>query len=308
MRDYKPRKKPRRGFSFRKKRSASDLAGRPTGLRAYSRPVRRKDGGGVSQRLSDWMRRLLHPWPLVYAAAGLWLAGGLGLGAWYIRELPLTKIEFHGNAAVTEAEILTQAGLSLGMPMGTVDPFRVAALLMTHPRIRGADVRRRFPDELTIALHEREPRILLIRADGVRILLDSEGVAVGETDPTHPPAGGAGLLEVRGLSYAPAPGEKVLDPLLDAARLAQSRMEALTLGEGAKLIRVNLEDPFLMQLILADGTRLLVLPDQVETALSLYQSLLLSLPEMVRASRELDFSTLADHDGGWVILRPQDKP
>ncbi len=91
----------------------------------------------------------------------LWLAGG---SVWFGQKFfhqPLTKVLIKGNELLNDFEVLNASGLRPGQRLIDLKPYQVTARLQTHPIVKKADIRRKFPDEIHLVLSEFQPVALL---------------------------------------------------------------------------------------------------------------------------------------------------
>ncbi|MDH5753537.1 MAG: hypothetical protein OEZ59_14095, partial [Deltaproteobacteria bacterium] len=174
-----------------------------------------------------------------------------------------------------------------------------------------ASVRRFFPDSLLIQLTERRPELRMELPQGLTALLDDDGVVLGLEQSGHTPAAGQRpLVLLRGLPYAPQPGQTIRDRLLDTARSAVSALDPYALAGSAApdqtavagQVLVELGDPFRIGVQLPGPVRVLTPPEYIEEALEIYPILGRLLPDIVGKNREIDFSPLLP--GRRVVIRP----
>lgn len=92
-------------------------------------------------------------------------AGAVGrLAERHVRTSPafaIRSLVVHGEERLSEAEILTAAGLAPGRNVFEVPPEDVHARLVRHPWIADATVRRRLPGTFELTIRERKPAALL---------------------------------------------------------------------------------------------------------------------------------------------------
>ena len=75
--------------------------------------------------------------------------------------LQLHHIEVQGAQRAREADILSYAQTALQTPMLTLDVDAIALGVRRHPWVRAVQVRRQFPDRLTIVIAEHKPTLFV---------------------------------------------------------------------------------------------------------------------------------------------------
>ena len=100
----------------------------------------------------------------------LWLAGGsVWIGQTFFQQT-LTKVHIKGNLMLNDADVLRTSGLRPGQRVFNLKPYQLAARLQSHPIVRKADIRRKFPDEINLILNEYQPVALLKISQQAKIL------------------------------------------------------------------------------------------------------------------------------------------
>jgi cell division protein FtsQ len=176
-------------------------------------------------------------------------AGVIGAAAWVVfgsRLLVVRSVVVTGIHLVPRSEILAVAGVEPGTPLVRVNPAAVAARIDTIRQVRGAQVRRSWPDRVVIVIRERTAALALTAPGGGYDLVDAGGVVMqwSASRPADLPLYPTG-----------APGTSLRgDPDLAAA--------AAVLGELPAWLRpsvasVTAPDPDQVTLRLADGTTVL---------------------------------------------------
>ncbi|MDH4120733.1 MAG: FtsQ-type POTRA domain-containing protein [Deltaproteobacteria bacterium] len=146
------------------------------------------------------------PWlRVVMVLSAAWLVLGLLTQGAMLYTAPLARVQVEGNQELTRQEILQWTGLGPGTPLNQLDPFQIAQRLSTHPQVRQADARRRFPGGLWLWVEERKPLALALGRDGRFLLLDDEGVIVGQATSAQ----GLRLPRLAGAPLPGRPGEKL---------------------------------------------------------------------------------------------------
>jgi cell division septal protein FtsQ len=307
MQDYKARhwkrgRLPlRRGKEspFRSKAAAPrrSLAASPTASRA-DQPARGRS------LLRGLIVPLAHqPGRWIYLAVVLWLFAGALYGGWKLGWGPVQTVSLSGRQQLSVEEVLRTAGLSASTTMAQVHPYEAARALAALPRVRTADVRRVYPGRVRIALQERLPVVRVARVQGPDLALDADGVVVSPDGAALP----ASTPLIQGVDAQAAPGEALRDPALRRGLEALAALSELgPPGPGAPVVDVS--NPFLLRLTLADGRQLDVPPSQIRPALRTYRRLAARLPEVFRGRQRVDFSSLDEEGGGRVLLRPISAP
>jgi cell division protein FtsQ len=237
---------------------------------------------------------------LVWLAAGALgaLAGALRgeelLARWFPERSSHVRFAVIGNLHASGAELVAAAGVAPTTSLRALDLVAVRAALAGHPWVRSARVAALPPDQLILAVEEREP-VAVAQLAGVVRLVDRDGTAFAPAAPD------AQLPELRG---AGAPGGPPLAEgvaLLTALRSHGLRApRALILGgaEPAALPALELaaDAP-------APGARVLLGRDDRDRKLARLAGLLRSGPPELGQTAEIDLRF-----GGDVILRPRPEP
>jgi cell division protein FtsQ len=196
-----------------------------------------------------------------------------------------------GNAHASAEELAAAAGVAPGTPLSSLDLVAVEAALAGHPWVRKARVAALPPDQLILAVEEREP-VAVARLSGIARLVDRDGTAFA-------PAGeDTRLPELRG---AGAPGGP---PLLEGVTLLAA-VEAQGLPAPHALILTADEPATVPALELASdapapSARVLIgRDDQAAKLARLAELLRADLPELGSAA-EIDLRFGED-----VVLRPK---
>jgi len=91
----------------------------------------------------------------------LWLAGGsVWIGQTFFQQM-LTKVHIKGNLMLNDTDVLRTSGLRPGQLVFNLKPYQIAARLQSHPIVRKADIRRKFPDEISLIINEYQPIAML---------------------------------------------------------------------------------------------------------------------------------------------------
>ncbi len=233
---------------------------------------------------------------LVACALGA-LAGALRgeelLARWLPERSSHVRFAVMGNRHASGAELVAAAGVAPATALRTLDLVAVRAALAGHPWVRSARVAALPPDQLILAVEEREP-VALAQLAGVRRLVDRDGT------PFAPATPDAQLPELRG---AGAPGP----PLAEGVALLAA-LKAHGLRAPRALILGGAEPAALPALELAadapaPGARVLLGRDDRDRKLARLAGLLRSGPPELGQTAEIDLRF-----GGDVILRPRPEP
>jgi cell division protein FtsQ len=150
-----------------------DLAA-PASAMARQRVSRVKLARRVTRR-ARWVAARIVPIGLALVALA-----GLGAGVVWLLTSPrfaVTEVTVVGASRLTPEEIVTASGIGAGTNLFRLDPTAVASRLMSLPLVRRADVTRRFPNRVSIAVEERRPFTL---AHAGRLhWIDEHGVSLG---------------------------------------------------------------------------------------------------------------------------------
>jgi len=94
----------------------------------------------------------------------------------------IRQIDIVGNDIISEADVLSSAGLSLGINIFSVSPNSIAHNISSMVYIRNANVVRHFPGLLTISLEERIP-IAALRLNNLStyIIIDDLGMVLSSS-------------------------------------------------------------------------------------------------------------------------------
>lgn len=96
----------------------------------------------------------------------------------------VAQVEIRGvGNLVSVAEVRRWAGVDVGDSLWDADPGRIRDRLESHPMLRSALVRRRFPDRLEIRVRERQPAAITV-GDGL-YYIDRTGERFGPLAASH---------------------------------------------------------------------------------------------------------------------------
>lgn len=158
-----------------------DAPSRPTPVAAPSRPTLRQRLAGLRARAATKLERLRRPAMLVGRALVVVLAVVAAVALFrvverHVRTSPAfatRDIEIEGASRLTRAELEETAGIALGRNVFERAPDDARGLLLEHPWIAEAEVRRRLPGRWSITIRERTPAAILMLDEGW--LVDGEG-------------------------------------------------------------------------------------------------------------------------------------
>ena len=71
---------------------------------------------------------------------------------------------------MNDTDVMRTSGLRPGQRVFNLKPYQLAARLQSHPIVRKADIRRKFPDEINLILNEYQPVALLKISQQAKIL------------------------------------------------------------------------------------------------------------------------------------------
>lgn len=176
------------------------------------------------------------------------LAAGLG-GVWLFTSsrFAVTEVAVTGASRLTPEEIVAASGIGPGANLFRLDRAAVVARLEALPLVRRADLVRRFPNRVTLAVEERRPFTL---AHAGRLhWIDEQGVSLGAAPravaPQAPVITGLSPADLATADGAPTPrvaaGISLLRVLLrsDTALLQQISEVDVSRPDGPVLYTVD---------------------------------------------------------------------
>ncbi|ACO46410.1 putative Cell division protein FtsQ [Deinococcus deserti VCD115] len=154
----------------RRKPSSSDPAAQAEG----PSPTDQETGPAASppDHAPSRTRRRRLPWALILG--GLTLAGAL-VASWVL--LPIRQVTVGGNERLKAAQIRQLAGATPEFGWLYYGSWRARGLL-NSPWIQSAVVTRRFPDQVTIQVTERQPVALWKRTDRETVMVAADGTVL----------------------------------------------------------------------------------------------------------------------------------
>ncbi len=165
----------------------------------------------------------------------------------------LTKIEIEPRGHFSERQIRQAAGLTPGQNLWTLNLRQIARDVEKLPDVSSAKVERRFPDTISILIHERVPVVKIV---GLNIdlntretfYLDRDGVVLKPRSDEAVPL----MPEVIGLSPADAelePGMKLEQSSLTRAMEILDAIEHSRLHTTIDIRTINLSDPLSITMV-----------------------------------------------------------
>lgn len=183
-----------------------DLAERGRAM-SRQRVTRARMARRVTKR-ARWLAARLVPIGATLAALA---AGGAGVH-WLLTSprFAVTEVAVVGASRLTPEEVVAASGIGSGTNLFRLDPTAVVARLEALPLVRHADLVRRLPNRVTLAVEERRPFTL---AHAGRLhWIDEQGVSLGaETRAVAPEA-----PVITGLGAADLSGDGASSPRVAA--------------------------------------------------------------------------------------------
>lgn len=167
--------------------------------------------------------------------------GAAGTAVLMHDRLAVREVTVSGTGLLAAEDVRSVVGVAAGTPLAVVDLERVAESVEALPEVADADVRRRWPSRVHVAVTERTAVTAVAGDSGDFVLVDATGTPF-RTVP-GPPAD-VPLLDVA----APQPG----DP---ATADGLTVIQALPPGLRAQVERVEVAEPGWVTFALRDGGR-----------------------------------------------------
>lgn len=158
------------------------------------------------RRLGTWQRFRL----LAYALLGLILAGGLVWLVWFSTVLGVRQVKVEGAETLVVSSVRTTAAVVRGEPLAQVDTIEIQTRVAELERVESVEVKRSWPNTITIKLVERSA-VAWIRSSGAIRGLDRYGVDF-RTYKKAPKS----LFEIRVTAFE---SRKKQDALVEASRV-----------------------------------------------------------------------------------------
>lgn len=121
-----------------------------------------------SQRRRRWLLWLWLALALAGVAGVVYLVG-------FSPVLAVSRVEISGAEVLSEQEVSQAAAVELGTPLVRVDVAGIAERVAGLPPVDEVSVTREWPDQVTIAIAEREARLALASGTGY-LIADASGV------------------------------------------------------------------------------------------------------------------------------------
>lgn len=106
----------------------------------------------------------------------LLLVAGLAYLLGWSSVLSVSRVEVSGLVLLSEDEVLEAGGVPVGRPLARVDTEAVQAHVAALAPVREVEVRRAWPDAISIEVVERTP-VLVVEVDDGLTLVDADGVS-----------------------------------------------------------------------------------------------------------------------------------
>ena len=283
-------------------------AARPSRPSAVRPGVRR--GGG--RRTRPVLRASAGITPVRAGALLVLLAGLAGLyGLAASSAFTARRMEVTGATWTSSNDILSALAIPSDQNLFTLSTADIPGRLDGLPAIRGVAVTIALPDEIRVAVTEREA-LVVWQADAHRFVVDESGLLFGELGDS-PPAAADSLPVVeddRSTATALAVGS-TLDPVTLDAALRLGSLKPADLGSSATGLAIRVDD--------ADGFTVTALPDGWTAVFGFYTPTLRTtdlIPAQVRLLRSLLYGRedkvariiLADDRSGTYVPRGSAAP
>jgi hypothetical protein len=226
-------------------------------------------------RQKEWALRLL---PLAGAAL-VCLALGLGGVQVLRRKLLLENPDFairtvavSSDGIIPPGELALWSAVRVGDNLASVDPVKVKARLESVPMIRAAEVRKSFPDKLTIRVNERIAAAQIVPSGTASVFfVDAEGVvfsALRGSSGVIAPSAARRLVTVTGVAAERVtPGRRVQSVEVMQALALIRAAERTGLLSLLDLRLVDVTQPGVLRLVSARGGLIWVEPQELESQL-----------------------------------------
>lgn len=202
---------------------------------------------------------------LIVAAAGvviLVVVGAIALSPL----LGVRHVRISGNSHLDMARAENLVAIEQGTPLMRVDVGAVTNRLQSDPWVAHARVRRSFPTSLLIEVTEERP-LMVLRTDQGTALVSHTGrileFSSGDRDPAFVDTA-LPLVSMRGRiahdspSDADLPGRRGTDDVLELSRVVRNLPEMVE----SHMEHVDASDPLALELVMDDGSTVLVGPSE----------------------------------------------
>jgi cell division protein FtsQ len=116
-----------------------------------------------------------------HVSAGIRSAGSAFDGAMTDAGLTVQSVTLEGRAETAPGEIARMLGIKRGTPMVYVDVDEARARLEALPWVKSAEVRRVWPDRISVQIVERKP-VALWQSEGDIVVVDAQGHPIAGED------------------------------------------------------------------------------------------------------------------------------
>ena len=168
-------------------------------------PKRRKrkkqgDERALDPRIAERAERVREKEESQAFKRAVWLLSAMtvvGMGIWLLHSpyLAVQEVSVSGEVASTASQRVVKGGLIEGAPMFSVDTESVREVVLSDPWVAAVEVRKEWPNTVSVAVEERYPVAWVLTGDGWRALsLDSVSL---EVDPEQV------MPHITGLAGAP---------------------------------------------------------------------------------------------------------
>lgn len=176
----------------------------------------------------------------VVLTGGVALVLGLSLAGQYLQQsayFQLRKVQIRGTQTLTEQEVRHLLALPPQMTLWQLDLPRMGQRLGYHPAIKTVDLRRQFPDTLTVTIREHTP-YLVVRSGEQLMVVDTTGTIIRSFLPAHD-----GQLPELVLSqdHALVPGLHLSQPEISRALELVHAYHASPLATDARLVSLTVQ-------------------------------------------------------------------
>ncbi len=157
-------------------------------LSALSRKRRKKkrksNEAALDPRIAERARRVREKEESQAVKRAVWLLSVMtvvGVVVWLLHSpyLAVKEVSVSGEVASTASQRVVNSGLIEGAPMFSVDTETVREVVLSDPWVAAVEVRKEWPNTVSVAVEERYPVAWVLTGDGWRALsLDGEALDV----------------------------------------------------------------------------------------------------------------------------------
>ena len=169
------------------------------------------DKAALDPRIAERARRVREKEESQAFRRAVWLLSAMtlvGVGIWLLHSpyLAVQRVLVSGEVVSTASQRVVKSGVIEGAPMFSVDTDLIREVVLSDPWVSAVEVRKEWPNTVSVAVEERHPVAWLLTAEGWRALsldgvaldVDPEqvmpritGLAGAVVDPAHPSIGPA---------------------------------------------------------------------------------------------------------------------